>query len=248
MEYNRDTKTLTIDYDFNEELKDIPNDTQIIIFKNKNKFSKFNKKVDNLPKSLIKIFFGGYFNQKIDYLPQSLTHLSFGYCFNRKVNNFSEYFLGLPKNLSCLTFNDWFKQKINNFPKNLTQLNFGVLFNQKIDKLPKNLTNLTLSFYFNNKLNILSKELKYLKLGYKFTEEIILPKNLEEIILYSNNNLINNIPTHIKKIKIICNFEINIKNLPLTIEEIVIQHEDYKRMIKIPFGCILTVDQTILNL
>ena len=47
MNYNKETKTLTIPYDFDEELKNISEKTKIIIFDEK--YSKFNKKVDNLP-------------------------------------------------------------------------------------------------------------------------------------------------------------------------------------------------------
>jgi hypothetical protein len=88
--YNKDTKTLTIPYSFNEEIKDIPEETEIIIFsknyRNK-KYSKFNQKVDNLQKFLTQITFGCYlthlyfdncFNQPVDNLPLSLTHLTFG--------------------------------------------------------------------------------------------------------------------------------------------------------------------------
>jgi hypothetical protein len=44
--YNDTTKTLTIYYDFIEELKDLSNETKIIIFSeyvNKFKYSKFNQ-------------------------------------------------------------------------------------------------------------------------------------------------------------------------------------------------------------
>ncbi len=58
MEYNEETHTLTINYDFNEELK-IPHDTKIIIFKkNYYRCSKFNEKVNNLPNSLTHLTFG----------------------------------------------------------------------------------------------------------------------------------------------------------------------------------------------
>jgi hypothetical protein len=93
MQYNIDIKTL-IPYNFNEELKDIPNDTQIIVFENE--YSIFNQKVDNLPKNLTQITFGFYFNQKVDYLPQNLIHLTFGGYFNQKIDN-------LPKNIIYLT-------------------------------------------------------------------------------------------------------------------------------------------------
>jgi hypothetical protein len=199
MQYNKETKSLIISCDFNEELKDIPNDTQIIIFENEE------------PKYLM-------FNQKVDNLPQNLTHLTFGFYFN---------------------------QKIDNLPKNLTHLNFGDLFLNKIDNLPKNLTHLTFKCWFNEKLCNLPKNLKLLKLGWFFQNDFIFPKNLKKLLLTCNNKLINNIPKHIEKIYI--DFDIcekhnsKIDNLPLTIKEIVIKDKKFKKYIKIPFGCILTI-------
>jgi hypothetical protein len=175
MQYNKKTKTLFLSFDLNEELKDIPEDTEII------SFDYFNN-----------------FNQKIKHLPQSLTHLNFGYSFN---------------------------QKIKHLPKNLIHLHFEYKFNQKLDKLPKNL--------------------KYLHLGWCFQNEIILPKNLKELKLTCNNNFINNIPKHIEKVYILFSGHNKnnkrVENLPLTIKEIIIEDEYYKKYIKIPFGSILTI-------
>ena len=52
--YNKETNTLTLPADYNSLLKDLPLGTKIIIFKDneKNRFSEFNQKVDNLPSSL----------------------------------------------------------------------------------------------------------------------------------------------------------------------------------------------------
>jgi hypothetical protein len=79
--YNKETKTLTIPYIFNEELKDIPEETEIIIFNQnlvKYEYSKFNKSVDNLPKNITHLTFGSSFNQSVNKLPETLTHLTFG--------------------------------------------------------------------------------------------------------------------------------------------------------------------------
>jgi hypothetical protein len=202
MEYNKETKTLTINFDFNEELKNIPKDVKIIIFNNKHShLSYFNQKVDNLPQSLIHLTFGIIFDQKVDKLPKNLTHLIFCYYFN---------------------------QKVDNLPKNLTHLTFGSKFTQIIDVLPKNL--------------------KYLKLGWiSFNDKIILPESLKELCLSCGNKLINNIPKNIEKLCIYfydCDFKVynkKVENLPLTIKEIVIQNEQFKKYIKIPFGCKINI-------
>ena len=218
MEYNRDTKTLIISCDFNEELKDIPKDTQIIIFENKYlKLSVFNQKVDNLPQNLAHLTFGTTFNQKVDNLPQSLTYLTFGFMFNQKVGF-------LPKNLTHLTFNYCFNKEVNNLPKNIIHLAFGVCFCEKIYKLPKNL--------------------KYFKFKWYYKNEIILPKSLKKLSLTCNNDLINNIPEHIEKVYIYFSCDHihkKVENLPSTIKEIVIEDEQFQKYIKIPFGCIITI-------
>jgi len=93
--YDKETKTVRIPFDLNEELKDLPLDTEIIIFeKNHNKFqhSIFNQPVDNLPNRLKCVTLGHSFNQKVDNSPKTLTHLTFGYNFNQEVDN-------LPSNM-----------------------------------------------------------------------------------------------------------------------------------------------------
>ena len=52
--HNEETNTLTIPFYYNEELKELSPDTKIIIFKENyqaREYSKFNKKVDNLPRA-----------------------------------------------------------------------------------------------------------------------------------------------------------------------------------------------------
>lgn len=75
--YNEKASTLTIPFNFNEELKNLPFDIKIIIFEEYFpfwKYSNFNQRVDDLPNTLTHLTFGSYFNQKINNLPNSLTH------------------------------------------------------------------------------------------------------------------------------------------------------------------------------
>jgi hypothetical protein len=84
--YNKDTKTLTLPYDFNEELIDLAIRMQIIIFEKNyknNQYSIFNKSVNSLPNTITHLTFGYSFNQKVDNLPKDLTHLTFGRRFNQ---------------------------------------------------------------------------------------------------------------------------------------------------------------------
>ena len=76
--YNKKTNTLTIPLNFNEELKDLPSDTKIIIFEedyNKREYSQFNQLVDKLPNNLTHLAFGCCFNEKVDNLPNNLKQL-----------------------------------------------------------------------------------------------------------------------------------------------------------------------------
>ena len=148
--YNIDTKTLTLPFNFNEELKDLPSDTRIIIFEedyHTYEYSKFNQSVDNLPTNLSNLTFGFWFNQEVDNLPNNLTHLIFGWHFDQSVDN-------LPKNLTHLTFGYRFNQKIDNLPQTLTHLTVRRLFNQKVDNLPSNIKHINI---YQRQFNLFKK-------------------------------------------------------------------------------------------
>ena len=128
--YDEITKTLIIKPKFNDELVNLPNDTEIIIFE-VNEYpnhSKFNQNVDKLPQNLTHLTFGRYFNKNVDNLPPNLTHLTFGLSFNKNVDN-------LPPNLTHLTFGLTFNKNVDNLPPYLTHLTIGYKFNQNINNL-----------------------------------------------------------------------------------------------------------------
>jgi hypothetical protein len=232
--------------------KEIPQETQNIIFPLFYNNYKFYQELINFPKNLTYLTLGIYFNQKIDNLPQTLTHLTF----------------------KGGKWVDEFNQKIDNLPKNLIYLKLGYLFNQKIDKLPKNLTHLTIGSCFKKCSRgsplKLPKYLTYLAYysfiyleyakapqnlttliyGPKYKIKTNTPKTVKNLYINSNHYLINDIPEHIEKIYIRFNDDKNyhnnkkidkIENLPLTIKEIVIEKNKHKQYLKIPFGCILTI-------
>ena len=120
--YNVDTQTLTIPFNFNEELIDLPSNTIKIIFEQNyklNEYSKFNRPIGNiLPLSLTHLIFGGSFNQSVDNLPLTLTHLTFGNIFNCLVDD-------LPNSLMYLTFGSNFNKSVNKLPSALIHLSFG---------------------------------------------------------------------------------------------------------------------------
>jgi hypothetical protein len=251
MQYYKETKTLAIYSYFNEELNDIPKDIEIIIFHNKKSIDLSEQKnikqliFDFVYEYILDNYFRiNYFNLEtyVDYkLLNNLTHLTFERHFNFKIDNF-------PKNLTHLIFGWAFNRKIKYLPKNLTYLKFGDHFNQEVANLPKNLTHLFFRIHFNQEVVNLPKNLIFLNLGYSL-KEYKIPKNIKELVLYYNNNLIDNIPEHIEKIYInFCYYDMDnekykkIDNIPLTIKEIIIKNEKYKKYIKIPFGCKLTIN------
>jgi hypothetical protein len=158
--YNPKTKTLLIPHYFNDELKDLCPDTEIIIFLedyDKTQYSRFNNQIDKLPQNLIRLTFGWNFNGSINHLPPNLIHLTFGGNFNQPVDN-------LPQKLTHLTFGRNFNKPVDNLPPNLTHLTFGEMFNKSVDNLPPNLTHLVLGWRFCQKLDNLPISLIEIKI------------------------------------------------------------------------------------
>jgi hypothetical protein len=242
--YNKETKTLLLPCDFNEEIRDCTEEIEIIIFSeylDNNNYSKFNQPVGNLPKTLTHLTFGFCFNKSADNLPQNLTHLTFGFCFNKPVDNlpkklthltfdcdFNQQVDNLPETLTHLTFGFRFNQPVDNLPKNLIQLffntsynQFGNCFNQPVDNLPNTLTHLTFGSSFNQSVDKLPETLTHLTFDNSFRHSAFnLPKNLIELkILNDNNDII--IPQKVKELYIY-NENILINNLPECIEKLYI--------------------------
>jgi hypothetical protein len=197
--YNKKTKTLKLPSNFNEELNNLPPDVEIIIFDEKLievKYSVFDKSVDSLPNNLTHLTFGEDFNQSVDKLPNNLTHLTFGNRFNQKVDS-------LPNNLTHLTFGYSFNQLVNSLPNNLTKLTFGWKFNQLVNSLPSSL--IEIGFWSHSKIkNNIPNSIEFLNIFFWLDDKY--------------NQLIENIPSNVKEIKI------NHRNKAYYLK-------------KIPFGC-----------
>jgi hypothetical protein len=257
--YNNTTKTLTIPYIFNEELKDISTDTKYIIFSQNyenSEYSKFNREIKEnvLPVSLHTLTFGFHFDQEIkeNVLPTLLHTLTFSCKFNQEIKENV-----LPCSLHTLKFGWLYNQQIkeNVLPNILHTLIFGCEFNQEINinVLPKSLHTLIFNWRFNQdiKENVLPVSLHTLIFGWFFNQEIkenVLPCSIKKIGMYSHCNLINNLQLWIKEVYIMfsngskCNKEIT--NLPITLEKITISDEIYLKYItKIPFGCDIVIQK-----
>ena len=64
--YNKETQTLTLPWDFDKELCNLPNSITHLTFEY---YSKFNQSVDNLPNSITHLTFGYWFVQPVNNLP-----------------------------------------------------------------------------------------------------------------------------------------------------------------------------------
>ena len=160
--YNKETNTLTLPYDFNEELCNLSSNTKVIIFEedySKKQHSLFNQPVNNLPDSITHLTFGRHFNQPVNYLPNSITHLTFGCEFNQSVGHQGCEDINCPRNL----------------PNSITHLTFGISFNRPVDNLPLFLQQI--QFNYKTKEEILSI-MKKVPFGCK-----ILNERDEEIFL-----------------------------------------------------------------
>ena len=135
--YKIEHNKITFDKNYNEtsfceiiESHNMINDTKIdeIYFG-----INFNQDISLLPSFIKKIDFDYWskFNHKIDFLPKSLTHLKLGYYFNQSLNN-------LPKGLTHLTLGYWFNQPIDNLPEGLTHLTLPKYYKHPLDHIPKN--------------------------------------------------------------------------------------------------------------
>jgi hypothetical protein len=261
MHYDNVKKILSISYSYNEELKNIPIDTEKIIFVKcvKGWFyggdSLFNQKIKKhtLPYSLKELIFGSFFNQEIDekVLPNRLTHLTFGDAFNQEIKE-----KVLPKKLTHLTFKCYFNQEIKEkvLPSQLIHLTFGYNFNQEIKEkvLPSQLIHLTFGYNFNQEIKekVLPSQLTHLTFGYYFNKKIFFPESLIELRFNSKSQIKNNISHSIEKVFIDFspydvfftkkNYDNTITNIPSTVKEIIINDEYKKHLItKIPFGCVI---------
>ena len=159
------------------------------------------------------------------------------------------------KKTKTLTIPYYFDEELKNIPEETEIIIFNQnynkneysKFNQLVDNLPKNITHLTFGCYFNESINKLPKKLTHLKFGWNFENNIIIPQTVKELSLTCNNNLINNIPNFIEKLYIYFYYDKSynkkVENLPFTLKEIIIEDEEHKEYIKIPFGTMLTIQK-----
>ncbi|AGF85008.1 repeat-containing protein [Moumouvirus goulette] len=195
--------------------KSLPKLNEVNCLTNNLKFIKFgwnfNQSIKGcIPNNVTHLIFGNRFNQDIlGCIPESVIYLEFGTSFNKSVENC------LPKNLKYLKFGFKFNQNIDNCIPDVKYLEFGHYFNQRINNcsinkkygLPSSLKYLIFKQEFNQSITrCIPHGVKILKFGKKFNQNIKyqLPLTLKYLSICNpqgkNYNILNDLPTSVKKI------------------------------------------------
>ena len=191
----------------------------------------FNK----IPNSITHLTFGYYFDEIVDDLPNSITHLTFGSNFNQPVNN-------LPNSITDLVFGNKFNQPVDKLPFSLNSYN--LTDSESVNNNAGNLKRLVFGKNFNQNVDNLPNSIKYLTFGKDFNQNINkYPDSLIVVEFFSGSVNVKNIPDYVKTLKL--NFNSHyldlVNNIPIHITKIKIIDEYFLQFInKIPFGCEIT--------
>lgn len=194
--YPSNLKKIIFEQNFNQPIDNLPNTLIEIYF---SELSKFNKSLDCLPNSLKILTLGNNYNQPIDNLPTSLTELTLG-------NNYNQPLDYLPQSMTHLTIGrNWFKyfhasckfnQPINNLPTSLIELIFSdeSIFQKSLDNLPNSLKKIRISGYYTGSINNLTDSIETIILGptwLKYNDKTYYPLCLKNKIYKLPKNLKN---------------------------------------------------------
>lgn len=144
-------------------------------------------------------------------------------------------------------FNNVIESKF--LPNNLTHLYLNSKFNSKIELIPS-LTHLYFGSMFNKEINLLKINcLTHLSLGVSFNKNLILPNTLLYLELGCNNQyIIDNIPNSVKTLKLINYFDLELNNLPNSIENIIFMKDDKHYNYNCHWNEIYNYDKELNNL
>lgn len=193
----------------------------------------FNQKIDNLPLKLNKLLIlSNNFNKKINKLPNSLKYISLS-CrvFNKSIENL--YFKN--ENIFLSLYSRYFNNNYNNLINKIKIIDFSFeVFNQPIDNIPNSINMLSISLNnFNQSLNNLPQSI--IKLIFRSS---IFNKNLNKISckkLTTNVNL--NVIKLSSSVKVLTyDSKEVITNLPNSIDTLIIQSNYLHSLELIPEG------------
>lgn len=204
-------KEIQFGYEFNQNINKLPAHTQKIIFKcnsysylkkkikyycgHKSSATKFNHKINTLPKFLRSLFIYSVFNFEINYLPNMLNSLIIGDKFNQNI-----FYLSSSLNLLDLGNHNTFvfscyNKKLNNLPNSINNLSVKRLNYKNVKKLPFKLNKIyAKSFECKKKhkcfipIDLCRLEI-FIEFIYDFQDTILKLKfndNLQELCIYKN--------------------------------------------------------------
>lgn len=188
---------------FNQELSNIPENIETIIF---SEDSIFNQEIKNLHSNLKKIHFGNNFIKSLDYLPDSLEEIIFN-----SESLFDSDLSNLPKSIKKIILGYKYSKSLNYLPSGLEYLKLCGLYNQEIKVFPNNLKYLEFYYYNCNR--------------YRYGGEYIPPYEKLQAGFY--NYKLENLPENLIEIKYPTHYEFQIKKIPKSLEVIRINY-NYK--------------------
>lgn len=259
-EFIKINKPLWINDNFSyEDLKEVPSDKinqipehlmhlviEIIInndsplpegIKNIKVEESYNKPLQKLPESLLKLDLGVKFNHSINVLPKNLQELILSDCYKKPLPE-------LPKNLLKLDLKNNYTHFISKFPKKLEELNLG-----GYNKIIKSLNNLkvlnlgkydkplpyTRSFikkYYNDNKEEMTIIEKYFQ---------ILPNTLRKLIIGNNKRYIYRFPDKLEELVIDCDYSFELPELPNSLLKLYFKGLYSKIITRFPDNLVLLV-------
>lgn len=203
-------KEIQFGYEFNQNINKLPERIKKIIFKcnsysylrkkikyycgHRSSATKFNHKINTLPKFLKSLFIYSVFNFKINYLPNMLNSLIIGDKFNKNI-----FYLSSSLNMLDLGNHNTFvfscyNKKLRNLPNSINNLSVKRLNDENVRKLPLKLNKIyAKSFECNKNKCFLPINLNRLEICIQFIydiEDTVLElkfnNNLQELLIYRN--------------------------------------------------------------
>jgi hypothetical protein len=161
-------------------------------------------------------------------LPDSIIYLDFGNRFNKSLK-----YTVLPKYLKKIKFGDNFSQPLDyiKLPETLEVIEFGKNYNTSLFcvKFPDSLREIILKSYFNAGLpTVLPSNIEKIVFGSEFDYSVntfLLPEKIKYLCISgdkTNKVLIDKLPSGIKTLKIIDRLDFEMQNLPLSLEELIL--------------------------
>lgn len=168
----------------------------------------YNCRIVKLPENLKYLKIGFSYNYKLPPLPDKLEELLLMLDYNHPIYKF-------PKNLKKLILSNCYNHPIDKFPKHLRELQIGKSYSYQLPELPKSLIHLT---YMSNHIDLPQ-----------------LPDSLN-ILHIGRNQYLNNLPTNLKSLYLMNNYNTELYNLPSSLQYLYLSYMYDKYLPELPEG------------